>query len=175
MVRKKKNWPCDYISSTGDQKKQQFVFLTTSHHLVVTETKHPYLRNRWTKLEIFFLKLFVENENNISANIEILGVWVTNLQNICWIIMKWPRISVNINASILKRTHKKGNWLCVLHSLHGLARQSCQLESPRLQQAKHATSTKHFVNWDWTASKCSDTRHKWTFPGNHFLDSSHKK
>jgi len=27
----------------------------------------------------------------------------------------------------------------------------------RLQQAKHATSAKHFVNWDWSEFKCLDT------------------
>ena len=32
------------------------------------------------------------------------------------------------------------------------------MESPRLKQAKHATSAKHIFDWDWwTLSKCSDT------------------
>jgi len=47
--------------------------------------------------------------------------------------------------------------LSVLRSLHGLRGQRCQLVSPRLQQTKHATSTKHLVNWDWSMFKCSDT------------------
>jgi len=51
----------------------------------------------------------------------------------------------------------KNTWLCVLRSLYDLPGQRCSLESPRLQQAKHATSAKHLVNWDWTVSKCSDT------------------
>jgi len=31
------------------------------------------------------------------------------------------------------------------------------METPRLQQAKHATSAKQLVNWDWSVFKCSDT------------------
>jgi len=38
-----------------------------------------------------------------------------------------------------------------------LPEQSCELETPRQQQAKHATTAKHLVDWDWTVSKCSDT------------------
>jgi len=29
--------------------------------------------------------------------------------------------------------------------------------TPRLQQAKHATSAKHLVNWGWSVFKCLDT------------------
>jgi len=45
----------------------------------------------------------------------------------------------------------------VLCSLHGLPVQGCQLESPRLQQAKHARNAKHLVSWDQSVFKCSDT------------------
>ena len=54
-------------------------------------------------------------------------------------------------------TRERSNRLCVLRSLHGLPGQRCKLESPRLQQAKHATSANHLVNWDWSVFKCSDT------------------
>ena len=33
------------------------------------------------------------------------------------------------------------------------ARAALLLESPRLQQAKHATSEKHLVKWDWSVFK----------------------
>jgi len=59
---------------------------------------------------------------------------------------------------MLEGTHERGNQLCVLHSLHGLPGQSSELESPRLQQAKHATREgKHLVSWALPVFKCSDT------------------
>jgi len=45
----------------------------------------------------------------------------------------------------------------VFYTVHGLLGQCCSLESPRLQQAKHATSTKHLVSWVWSVFWCSDT------------------
>ena len=62
---------------------------------------------------------------------------------------------------------------CFFASLHGLHGEDCWLESLRLQQAKQATSAKHVINWNWTVSKCSNT--KYIFPNSRFLDSGRKK
>jgi len=35
------------------------------------------------------------------------------------------RICVNANVCMLERVHVRGNWLCVLRSLHGLPGQCC--------------------------------------------------
>jgi len=58
---------------------------------------------------------------------------------------------------VCQKEHERGNSLCVLRSLHVFPGQRCELESPRLQQSKHATSAKHLINWDWSVCKCSDT------------------
>jgi len=58
---------------------------------------------------------------------------------------------------MLYRTHERGERLCVLPSLHDLPGQHFQLESPRLQQVKHATSAKDLGIWDWSVLECLDT------------------
>jgi len=58
-------------------------------------------------------------------------------------------LDICANVCMLERTHEKDNQLCVLRSLHSLSWESCQQESTRLQQANHAMSAKHLVNWDY--------------------------
>jgi len=83
-------------------------------------------------------------------------LWVQNLQNHTFsAFLKKSKVNFFFNANVFGRTH--GSRLCVLRSLYGLSGQRCYLESPRLQHAKHATSAKHVVDWDWSVFKCSDT------------------
>jgi len=67
---------------------------------------------------------------------------------------------------------KKTNVNFLLEVIH-LPRQRCELELSRLQQAKHSTGAKQFVNWDWSVFKYSDT--KCSFLNSHFLDPGRKK
>jgi len=56
-------------------------------------------------------------------------------------------ICSNANVRMMfERTHERSKHICVLGSLHVSPRQCCQLELPRLQQAKHAMSAKHMVS-----------------------------
>ena len=57
---------------------------------------------------------------------------------------------------MFERAHEN-RLLYVFCALHGLSEQRCYLESSRLQQAHHATSAKHLVNWDWFVFNCPDT------------------
>ena len=57
---------------------------------------------------------------------------------------------------MLEKTHERVNRLCDLSSLHGLPEQRCKLKSPRLQQAKHATS-ETLGQLKLVCFKCSDT------------------
>ena len=65
----------------------------------------------------------------------------------------------------------RGNRLPVLRCLHGLPGQSCYLESPRPQQAKHTTSAKHLVIG---TGLCQNTR-TLSFPNRRFLYSCRNK
>jgi len=78
----------------------------------------------------------------------ILFLWTKGFQT---------HLGICVNANVCVFGWTPESRLYVLRSLHGLPEQRCYLESPRLQQAKHATSEKPLVSWKWSAFKCSDT------------------